>query len=94
MFSTYPGQAVIDHPVSAPIEHRFDPYVDNGGTLLSIAGNDFCVVAADTRQSEGYSINSRYVPKSVKLMSSPIKGNELENIMTGASNRGIYTNKS
>jgi 20S proteasome subunit beta 6 len=31
MFSTYPGQVVVDHPVKVPIEHRFDPYVDNGG---------------------------------------------------------------
>jgi 20S proteasome alpha/beta subunit len=44
------------------------PYIfELFSTLLSIAGEDFCVVAADTRQSEGYSINSRYVPKSVKL---------------------------
>jgi len=42
-------------------------YPGNDRTLLSIAGEDFCIVAADTRQSEGYSINSRYVPKSVKL---------------------------
>lgn len=48
---------------SVPIEHRFNPYSDNGGTVLGIAGEDFAVLAGDTRQVEGYSINSRYEPK-------------------------------
>ncbi len=34
---------------------------------MAIAGEDYCVIAADTRQSEGYSINARYVPKAWKL---------------------------
>lgn len=48
---------------SVPIEHRFNPYSDNGGTVLGIAGKDFAVLAGDTRQVLGYSINSRYEPK-------------------------------
>ncbi|KAK6200162.1 proteasome subunit [Scheffersomyces amazonensis] len=46
-----------------PIEHRFNPYSDNGGTVLGIAGEDFAVLAGDTRQVEGYSIHTRYQPK-------------------------------
>lgn len=46
-----------------PIEHRFNPYSDNGGTILGIAGEDFAVLAGDTRHTVGYSINSRYEPK-------------------------------
>lgn len=48
---------------SVPIEHRFNPYSDNGGTVLGIAGEDFAVLAGDTRQVTGYSIQSRYEPK-------------------------------
>ncbi|GMG22140.1 unnamed protein product [Ambrosiozyma monospora] len=46
-----------------PIEHRFNPYTDNGGTILGIAGEDFAVLAGDTRHTSGYNINSRYEPK-------------------------------
>ncbi|GME87403.1 hypothetical protein B5S28_g4272 [[Candida] boidinii] len=46
-----------------PIEHRFNPYSDNGGTILGISGEDFAVLAGDTRHTTGYSINSRYEPK-------------------------------
>lgn len=48
---------------SVPIEHRFNPYSDNGGTILGIAGENFAVLAGDTRHTSGYSINSRYEPK-------------------------------
>lgn len=36
-------------------------------TVLAIAGEDFCIVASDTRLSEGYSIHSRDSPKCYKL---------------------------
>ena len=37
-------------------ERRFSPYSDNGGSVVAIAGEDFVVVASDTRLSgHGYS---------------------------------------
>lgn len=48
---------------SGYIQHQFNPYDDNGGTILGIAGEDFAVLAGDTRHTTGYSINSRYEPK-------------------------------
>ncbi|KAJ2721388.1 Proteasome subunit beta type-6 [Coemansia sp. Benny D115] len=52
--------------------NRWDPYQDNGGTSLAIAGEDYVIVASDTRQSNGYSINSRYDPKAYKLSNSSV----------------------
>ena len=34
---------------------------------MALAGDDFCIVAADTRQSDGYHINCRYAPKTHQL---------------------------
>lgn len=48
---------------TTPIEHRFNPYSDNGGTILGIAGEDFAVLAGDTRHTSGYNINLRFEPK-------------------------------
>jgi len=50
-----------------PIQRHFNPYSENGGTILAIAGADFSVIAGDTRQSEGFSIQTRYAPKVFRL---------------------------
>ncbi|KAF8531974.1 nucleophile aminohydrolase [Gautieria morchelliformis] len=59
----YIHPAAHHHPQQRP----FNPYTENGGTILAIAGADFSVVAGDTRQSEGYSIQTRYAPKVFRL---------------------------
>ena len=48
----------------------FFPYVDNGGTVLGIAGDDFAICVADTRLSTGYRIHSRYYQKFTPLTST------------------------
>lgn len=55
--------AIIQQP-------RFSPYVNNGGTVLGVAGKDFCVMASDTRISTGYSIQSRNGCKMYEMSSS------------------------
>ncbi|XP_026192319.1 proteasome subunit beta type-1-like [Cyclospora cayetanensis] len=47
----------------------FNPYVNNGGTVVSVAGDDFVVGVGDTRLSVGYSIHSRMQSKITKLTS-------------------------
>ena len=56
-----------DGSFAHPQQRQFNQYTDNGGTILAIAGADFTVIAGDTRQSEGYSIQTRYAPKVFRL---------------------------
>ncbi|TLD20366.1 hypothetical protein PspLS_08594 [Pyricularia sp. CBS 133598] len=66
-----PNYAFSDTPrVNAPDgarQHGFNPYTDNGGSTLAIAGDDFAIMAGDTRMSSGYSINTRFYPKVFKI---------------------------
>ena len=48
--------------IEEPIEHKkkqFNPYVNNEGTTMAIAGQDYVIVATDKRLSNSYSIVSR-----------------------------------
>jgi len=52
-----------------PRKRHFSPYADNGGTTVAIAGEDFVMVASDTRLSRGFNILSREQPKVFPLTS-------------------------
>ena len=52
--------------------NQFNPYVNNGGTVVAVAGEDFVVVGGDSRLSEGYSIVTRNESKLVKMTDKTI----------------------
>eukprot|EP01147_Barroeca_monosierra_P004547 gene4547-8569_t len=53
---------------------QFNPYSSNGGTIVGIAGEDYSLLASDTRLSEGYSIHSRDSSKLYKLSDKTVLG--------------------
>lgn len=44
---------------SRGVNGEFDPYVDHGGTVVGLAGRNFCILAADSRLSQAHMIHSR-----------------------------------
>ena len=62
-------------PVSRdPLARPFNPYSFNGGTILAVSGEDFSLVASDTRLSEGFRIHTRDQPKTYKLTENVVLG--------------------
>ncbi len=51
----------------APMTRHFEPYQNNGGTVVAVSGKDYSIVASDTRYGLGYSIPARYVSRVLKL---------------------------
>ncbi|KAI6659108.1 Proteasome subunit beta type-1-B-like [Oopsacas minuta] len=62
-------------PVSKPpLARQFNPYTSNGGTILALSGEDFSLVASDTRLSERFRIHTRDQPKTYKLTDNVVLG--------------------
>jgi len=59
---------------AGPMKRDFQPYADNGGTTVAVAGNDFSLIASDTRLSSGFSIYTRDQSKLFKLTNTSILG--------------------
>lgn len=55
-------------------QQAFNPYAFNGGTVLALAGEDYALIASDTRLSEGFSIHSRDLPKLQNLTKATVVG--------------------
>lgn len=65
-------QSILGYSKEAP--SGFSPYADNGGTVVAVAGDNFVVIASDTRLSFGYSIHTRNQSKLFKLSDQTVLG--------------------
>ncbi|XP_017772851.1 PREDICTED: proteasome subunit beta type-1 [Nicrophorus vespilloides] len=63
-----------DYSTAGAVQHSFNPYADNGGSVVAIAGDDFAVIGADTRLSTGFAIYTRNQKKLFKLTDKTILG--------------------
>ena len=48
-------------------QHQLNPYSNNGGTILAIAGANFSVIAGDTSKTDSYDTQARYAPRVFRL---------------------------
>jgi len=62
-----PFQVLFIKTLGVMAHKHFNPYSENGGSILAVAGSDFSVIAGDTRQTEGFQIQTRYAPKVFRL---------------------------
>ena len=70
MTATMAGEAISMHGKKP----GFNPYQDNGGTVLAVGGESFAVLVADDRVSKGYSICTRSGCKVTQLTSKCVIG--------------------
>ncbi|CRK95492.1 CLUMA_CG008961, isoform A [Clunio marinus] len=61
-----------EYKVPGAVQHQFNPYENNGGSIVAIAGDDFAVIGADTRLSAGYNIFSRDHSKLFTMTSKAV----------------------
>ncbi|XP_017135396.1 proteasome subunit beta type-1 [Drosophila miranda] len=61
-----------DYQVPGVSHAEFSPYESNGGSIVAIAGEDFVVIAADTRLSSGYNIHTRKQSKLFPLSNQTV----------------------
>ena len=66
--------AVMNQASEEGKQCHFNPYESNGGSIISVAGKDFSVIASDSRLSEGYSILSRTQPHLYQLQPNCVVG--------------------
>ncbi|KYM98866.1 PREDICTED: proteasome subunit beta type-1-like [Cyphomyrmex costatus] len=72
--STTGGLKIASPLVQGVRKVNFNPYSDNGGSVVALAGDDFCVIAADTRLSTGFTIHTRNQDKLFPLSDTTILG--------------------
>lgn len=63
----HPAANAAHSALRDPFGRRFNPYSDNGGTVVAVSGSSYAIVASDTRLGSGYSIPTRYVSRILKL---------------------------
>jgi len=64
----------VDYGTDGKQHQRFYPYDENGGSIIALAGDDFAIIASDTRLTTGYSIYTRDQSKLFKLTDNTVLG--------------------
>ncbi|XP_015522195.1 proteasome subunit beta type-1 [Neodiprion pinetum] len=70
----YSAGSFPDYEVQGAKKVHFSPYADNGGSVMAIAGEDYAIIAADSRLSTGFSIFTREQQKLFPLSNTTVLG--------------------
>lgn len=74
LFLSEKPNSVLPEYKDIPRQMGFSPYADNGGSIVAISGEDFAVIASDTRLTAGFSIYTRDQPKLFRLSNKTVLG--------------------
>ncbi|PSN46224.1 Proteasome subunit beta type-1 [Blattella germanica] len=69
-----PVPSMSEYSAHGPKTVPFNPYADNGGSVVAIAGDDYAIIAGDTRLSSGFSIYTREQSKLFRLSNTTVLG--------------------
>jgi len=67
LFQEFPKNRFPLYWKKSETPHSFEPYQNNGGTIISVSLEDFSIVASDTRVTSGFSIPSRNATRILKV---------------------------
>ncbi|XP_012286720.1 proteasome subunit beta type-1-like [Orussus abietinus] len=74
LLDTYQNGSFPDYEIPGAKKVNFSPYADNGGSVVAVSGDDFSIIAADTRLSSGLSICTRNQDKLFPLSDTTVLG--------------------
>jgi 20S proteasome subunit beta 6 len=67
-------QAPLEDYHNGATQRRFYPYAENHGSVVAVAGDDFAVIASDSRLSDRYTILTREQSKLFQLTDKSVLG--------------------
>jgi 20S proteasome alpha/beta subunit len=70
----YAIDKIRDFTVLKKNRQKFSPYQNNSGTIVAMANLNYCIIACDTRFTNGYTLSSKEMTRIIKISGKILLG--------------------